>query len=124
MKLNLKNRNLIVRVELRTGDSSWDKAVGECNQNWQFEKLGAVPKEYIKRLYFWDKVTKCGFEKDPGQPIQSKRRKHKKAAPIPQRERPQAAAAPIIRRRGNTVEMLPITERIADVDFVQAVRGR
>jgi hypothetical protein len=106
LRLALENEDTVVRVELHGGAESWDRAIEELDNHWRFRRLGCVRKEDIKRLYFWNRVTKNGFEYDPGKTLKQiqdekkiiqrekqiakmlKQRQAKK-----ERERPQAAVA-------------------------------
>lgn len=110
LRLALENEDTIVRVELHDGNESWDRAIEELDNHWRFRKLGCVRKEDIKRLYFWNRVNKQGFEYDPGKTLKQiedekkiLQREKRTAKMLKQRqarkdqERPQAAVA-LLRR--------------------------
>lgn len=47
--------NTLIKVTLHNNSHFWDRAIRITDSGYQFEKLGLVPREMIKHLFFWQK---------------------------------------------------------------------
>jgi hypothetical protein len=62
--------NRLVKVTLNNGSSFWDHPVKETELAYEFDRMGLIPKEQVRSLYFWRKPSdremfiKAVFEND------------------------------------------------------------
>lgn len=49
--------NRLVKVTLLNGSSFWDHPIRQTATALEFDKMGLIPREQVKRLYFWTKPT-------------------------------------------------------------------
>lgn len=47
----------LVKVTLINGTTFWDHPISSTNLAYEFEKMGIIPREQVKYLYFWKKPT-------------------------------------------------------------------
>lgn len=53
----LTDHSRLVKVILHNGESFWDYPTRTTDQAYEFHKAGIIPREMIKKLFFWRKPS-------------------------------------------------------------------